>query len=160
MYRPSTQYSSTRPFKIYVSLLDKWEIGAPLTEALIYDALKSIKKYVDENSDGAEEVSQVFKNMPAHLLTFIFQVLLTAHSLYDAVEPKAIWKHLYKEVRKEILTCEDQRKVIPYCTEGQPTLLTIHHQCIDVFLFVLRTFRMEDTEVQSIHLPLIFSAII
>ena len=57
MYRPSTQYSSTRPFKIYVSLLDKWEIGAPLTEALIYDALKSIKKYADENSDGAEEVS-------------------------------------------------------------------------------------------------------
>lgn len=29
-----------------------------------------------------------------------------------------------------------------------------------MFLFILKTFRMEDTEVQSIHLPLIFSAII
>lgn len=60
MYRPSTQYSSTRPFKIYVSLLDKWEIGAPLTEVLIYDALESVKKYVDENADASEEVISYF----------------------------------------------------------------------------------------------------
>ena len=39
MYSSSRDYSTTRPFKIFVSLLDKWEIGSPLTEVLIYDAL-------------------------------------------------------------------------------------------------------------------------
>lgn len=57
MFHPSSEYSTTRPFKIYISLLDKWEIGAPLTEVLIYDALKSIKGYARDNKDGGEDVS-------------------------------------------------------------------------------------------------------
>ena len=56
MFNPSSAYSVTRPFKIYVSLLDKWEIGAPLTEVLVYDALKSIKRLVCESADGGGEV--------------------------------------------------------------------------------------------------------
>lgn len=57
MLTPSSEYSATRPFKIYISLLDKWEIGAPLTEVLIYDALKSIKNSVKESPTSGEDVS-------------------------------------------------------------------------------------------------------
>lgn len=57
MLTPSSEYSATRPYKIYISLLDKWEIGAPLTEILIYDALKSIKNSVKENPNTGEDVS-------------------------------------------------------------------------------------------------------
>lgn len=58
MYKPSSEYSLARPFRIYISLLDKWEIGTPLTEVLIYDALRSVKKIVGENVDSGEDVSQ------------------------------------------------------------------------------------------------------
>jgi hypothetical protein len=42
MFEPSKDYSQSRPFKIFISLLDKWEIGAPLTHVLVYDAFKAI----------------------------------------------------------------------------------------------------------------------
>ena len=53
---PSCLYTHARPFKIFVSLLDKWEIGAPLTEAMIYDALNAIKQSVQSSSEKSEEV--------------------------------------------------------------------------------------------------------
>ncbi|THH09322.1 hypothetical protein EW145_g2101 [Phellinidium pouzarii] len=124
MYNPSSDYSNARPFKIYISLLDKWEIGAPLTEVLIYDALKSIKKTVDKSTDGGEDI------------------LITANTLYESVELRAVWKQLFKTVRDEILNSETERT------------------CIDVLLFVLKNFRVEDDEVQNIHLPLIFCALV
>lgn len=56
MFKPSTEYPESRPFKIFVSLLDKWEIGGPLTEVLVYNAFKAIKGSVEANPDNAEEV--------------------------------------------------------------------------------------------------------
>ncbi|EJC98757.1 uncharacterized protein FOMMEDRAFT_170958 [Fomitiporia mediterranea MF3/22] len=123
MFHPSSEYSITRPFKIYISLLDKWEIGSPLTEVLIYDVLKSIKSSVQNSTDGGEEI------------------LVTANTLYEAVEPRAIWKQLFKAVRNEVLNT------------------TSETECIGMLLFVLKTFRMEDDEVQKLHLPLVFCAL-
>lgn len=53
---PSGEYSESRPFKIFISLLDKWEIGAPLTQALAYDSFKAIKHLGDHASDSSEDV--------------------------------------------------------------------------------------------------------
>jgi hypothetical protein len=49
---------SARPFRIFVSLLDRWEVGYPLSMVLVYDALNvamqvnqngSVEKVVKEN---------------------------------------------------------------------------------------------------------------
>jgi hypothetical protein len=32
-----------RPFKIFISLLDKWEIGSLLTDVLVLDAFRALK---------------------------------------------------------------------------------------------------------------------
>ena len=56
MFKPSTEYSESRPFKIFVSLLDKWEIGNPLTEVLVYNAFKAIKLFVEAGSEKTEDV--------------------------------------------------------------------------------------------------------
>jgi hypothetical protein len=56
MMHPSCLYTHARPFKIFISLLDKWEIGSPLTEAIIYDALKAIKQSVQSSSEKGEDV--------------------------------------------------------------------------------------------------------
>jgi hypothetical protein len=58
MFTPSGDYSESRPFKIFISLLDKWEIGAALTDVLVYDAFRAIKQFVESNPDTAEDVRQ------------------------------------------------------------------------------------------------------
>jgi hypothetical protein len=58
MFEPSGDYSESRPFKIFISLLDKWEIGVALTDGLVYDALRAIKQFVELNPDMAEDVRQ------------------------------------------------------------------------------------------------------
>lgn len=57
MFSPSAEYSESRPFKIFISLLDKWEVGGPLTEALIFDAFKALKKCIESNVNNGEDVS-------------------------------------------------------------------------------------------------------
>lgn len=66
MFKPSAEYSESRPFKIFVSLLDKWEVGGPLTEVLIYNAFKAIKSYVESGSENTEDVSTEDSPLPHH----------------------------------------------------------------------------------------------
>lgn len=56
MFFPSSDYSESRPFKIFISLLDKWEIGSALTDVLVYDAFKAVKQFVESNPDNSEDV--------------------------------------------------------------------------------------------------------
>jgi hypothetical protein len=54
MFSPSGEYSESRPFKIFISLLDKWEIGSPLTDVLVLDAFRALKQLLA--SGGADDV--------------------------------------------------------------------------------------------------------
>lgn len=56
MFNPSPEYSQSRPFKIFISLLDKFEIGLPLTEVLVYDAFKALRKALDSGPDSSDDV--------------------------------------------------------------------------------------------------------
>jgi hypothetical protein len=57
MISPSGEYAESRPFKIFISMLDKWEIGAPLTETLVYDAFKAVMNLMENPKEGGEDVS-------------------------------------------------------------------------------------------------------
>ena len=57
MFNPSTEYPGSRPFKIFVSLLDKWEVGGPLTEVLVYNAFRAIEKHVEAGTESSGDVS-------------------------------------------------------------------------------------------------------
>lgn len=57
---PSGEYAESRPFKIFISLLDKWEIGSILTETLIYDAFKAIRNFILNPREGGEDVRRHF----------------------------------------------------------------------------------------------------
>lgn len=43
-----------RPFKIFISLLDKWDIGAPLTEVLVLDAFSALRNTLRPDDDHDE----------------------------------------------------------------------------------------------------------
>ena len=74
MMHPSSLYTNARPFKIFISLLDKWEIGSPLTEVLIYDALTAIKQSVQSLSEKGEDVGITLPVLRATLMLFEIRV--------------------------------------------------------------------------------------
>ena len=69
MFYPSAEYPESRPFKIFVSLLDKWEVGGPLTEVLVYNSLKAIEKHIKAENEASEDVSPEIPPGNTHLLT-------------------------------------------------------------------------------------------
>ncbi|KAG2155714.1 Dopey, N-terminal-domain-containing protein [Suillus clintonianus] len=123
MFAPSGEYSESRPFKIFISLLDKWEIGSALTDVLVLDALKAIRFLMQRDAEERNE-----------------DISMTASTLYEAVEPSILWKQLLAAMMKDL-------------TEDNKT------GAIDLTLFLLRSLPMQDDEVRSIHLPVIFAAI-
>ncbi|KAG1886069.1 Dopey, N-terminal-domain-containing protein [Suillus subluteus] len=123
MFAPSGEYSESQPFKIFISLLDKWEIGSALTDVLVLDALKAIRFLMQRNAEERNE-----------------DISMTASTLYEAVEPSILWKQLLAAIMKDL-------------TEDSKT------GAIDLTLFLLRSLPMQDDEVRSIHLPVIFAAI-
>ncbi|KAJ1302793.1 hypothetical protein OPQ81_003100 [Rhizoctonia solani] len=74
----------TRPFKIFVSLLDRWEIGGPLTESLVVDAFGALKNALERSPDNLD-------------------IVTAASTLYEAIEPQILWQQLYTTARTEIL---------------------------------------------------------
>lgn len=66
---------------------------------------------------------------------------MTASTLYEAVEPHVVWKQLLKSIISEIMDETPRTEAI----------------CMTKFL--LETFQVQDEEVQTIHLPIVFSAI-
>jgi hypothetical protein len=47
-----------KPFKVFLSLLDRWEVGATLSERLAVTSLEAIKHIVENNPGTREEVSR------------------------------------------------------------------------------------------------------
>ncbi|KAH8099733.1 Dopey, N-terminal-domain-containing protein [Cristinia sonorae] len=122
MFSPSTEYARSRPFKIFVSLLDKWEIGSALSEALVLDAFKAIKIGIDSGFDTGEDMT------------------MTASTLYEAVEPSALWRQLLKSVLSDI--------------EGRNS----SYEGLHMVLHLLSAYHQHDEEIENIHLPIVFAA--
>ncbi|KAI6154002.1 Dopey, N-terminal-domain-containing protein [Pisolithus tinctorius] len=123
MFTPSEEYAESRPFKIFISLLDKWEIGSPLTEVLIYDALKAIHQHMQSKSDTSDDVA------------------MTASTLLEAVEPSILWRQLFRSILHSI---DDGKRL----------------EAIHLTLFLLRELQVHDDEVRSVHLPIVFAALV
>ncbi|KAK3825766.1 MAG: Dopey, N-terminal-domain-containing protein [Benniella sp.] len=68
-------HESQKPYRVFVSLLDEWNIGYPVIQAVFLDALKSLKRHVDSGNHGAE-------------------LIHTATIWIDMTEPYLIWQKL------------------------------------------------------------------
>ncbi|KAF9115351.1 hypothetical protein BGX27_008120 [Mortierella sp. AM989] len=70
---------SQKPYRVFVSLLDEWDIGYPVIQAVFLDALLSLKRHVDSGNHGAE-------------------LIHTATMWVDMTDPYLIWKKLSEAV--------------------------------------------------------------
>lgn len=85
-------------------------------------------------------------------------MVVTAGTLYEAVEPHLIWKQLLTSVIADITgdgTSVEVLVIIP----GLDVVSEHHSQAIRMVMFILKTFSLQDEEIQLIHLPVVFSAI-
>ncbi|RPD65070.1 hypothetical protein L227DRAFT_519769 [Lentinus tigrinus ALCF2SS1-6] len=124
MFNPSPEYSQSRPFKIFISLLDKFEIGLPLTEVLVYDAFTALRKALDSGPDSSDDL------------------IMTGSTLYEAVEQHALWNRLLTAVMADLDPAQSQKK-----------------GC-GMVKYLLTTFHTHDEEIETIHLPVVFTAIL
>ncbi|GAA5879237.1 hypothetical protein JCM8547_003940, partial [Rhodosporidiobolus lusitaniae] len=72
-----------RPFKIFISLLDKWEIGAQLTDVLVLEAFDALRKSLRPADDHDE-------------------LLMTGNMLFEILDPFLLWKQIYAAVKAEL----------------------------------------------------------
>ncbi|BGP38275.1 hypothetical protein JCM10449v2_002204 [Rhodotorula kratochvilovae] len=71
-----------RGFKVFISLLDKWEIGALLTERCVVDAATALRgKLAEGESD---------------------ELLMTGNMLFEVLDPFLLWKQLFAAVRADL----------------------------------------------------------
>ncbi|GAA6000168.1 hypothetical protein JCM10207_007887 [Rhodosporidiobolus poonsookiae] len=72
-----------RPFKIFISLLDKWEIGAQLTDVLVLEAFEALRRSLRPGDDHDE-------------------LLMTGNMLFEILDPFLLWKQVYAAVKGEL----------------------------------------------------------
>ena len=58
----SQSIDAQRPFKVFLSLLDRWEVGAALSDRLVVPALEAIRAGLPRvSAEIREEVRSLFK---------------------------------------------------------------------------------------------------
>ncbi|KAK4687443.1 hypothetical protein P7C73_g2673, partial [Tremellales sp. Uapishka_1] len=129
-----------RPFKIFLSLMDKWEVDAALSEKLGIPALRAIKLALPTLPIMLkEEVSCQKRN------ALIEQAINTASAVYEAVEPIILWRFLYNAVTEELNgNVSDVRLSKKETANGQG---------IEMTSWLLESIPQHDQEVNCIHAP-------
>ncbi|PWN45010.1 hypothetical protein IE81DRAFT_309697 [Ceraceosorus guamensis] len=123
-----------RPLRIFVSLLDKWEIGQALTNDLVIDLLRALQ------SQLAEDVNP----RPVG----VGEILTTAKMLFEAIDPFATYRQFFSALHAEMSFRDESSQGSSSSTSA-----------IVLLQFVLQTFRVHDEETRQIHIPMLVSAL-
>lgn len=125
-----------RPYKIFVSLLDKWSIGQPLTNVLILDTYHSLQHQM-KGVEGEATASD------ASLKAAATDISTTAKMLFEVVDPFATYRQFYYAIVDEM--------------QGTQKL---SYSAISLLRFVFKSFRVHDEESRQIHLPVLLSTML
>jgi hypothetical protein len=115
----------SRPLRLSLALLDRWEIGSLVVPQIFLPALKQVWKY--HNSSASKEARG--------------EVLRSANMFFDAAESSLIWSEIAK-LAMQALSGEQSRL---------PTSLEI----LDFLNFILNNFNVREEEMQVIHMPFV-----
>ncbi|TIC37851.1 hypothetical protein E3Q09_00517 [Wallemia mellicola] len=78
----STKSFDSRPYKIFISLLDKWEIGNNLTENVITEIIRSLKYHLENENDSAD-------------------VKIITSMVLETVDIRLLWKAMNEQITVE-----------------------------------------------------------
>lgn len=128
----STEIEQQRPYKILISLMDKWELGQPIVNNIFIDSLISLKSNM-----GSKQQMEVMK---------------TANMWMDMVEPYLICMKLFELIDTGFpsTTTTNTKKTSKF----SDTL-----ESLRLVEFTLESFQFADDEIKHIHFPLIVAAL-
>lgn len=116
--------SKARPFRICLSLMDRWEIGGLVVPKIFLTAMESVWQYQKANLSKE---------------SFI-EVLRSANVFFDGVESGLIWGELSKLLLNAL-------------QEDEPGLQYTQDR-LDLVLFIITKFNIQDEEMTLLHIPL------
>ena len=90
MAATAPQQADLRPFKILVSLLDRWEIGSPVSERLSLSSLLHLQHLASQSSGVGRQ-----------------EVMTTVAAIYEGVEPSVTWRGFYQAVKQHHAAIEE-----------------------------------------------------
>ncbi|KAL8938921.1 MAG: hypothetical protein Q9216_003641 [Gyalolechia sp. 2 TL-2023] len=120
-----TTTEKARPFRVALALMDRWEIGSLVVPIIFLPALKSVWRYQ--------------KAAPTH--EDYNEVLRSASSFFDGVESGLIWD----EISNKLLHATDMRV----------SDLQAFHESLELALFVVTNFDLQEEEMLVSHIPLL-----
>ncbi|SPO28829.1 related to DOP1 - strong similarity to developmental regulatory gene, dopey (dopA) [Ustilago trichophora] len=126
-----------KPYRIFVSLLDKWEIGQSLTRVLALDAFYAISLQV---ARGHEE-----------------DLMTTAKMLFEVVDPFLLYGNFLDAIVEQFQASTELAEA--GAQEVKQAKATDPHSPLALLCFVLKAFHIHDEETKQIHVPLLFAAI-
>lgn len=132
-----------RPFRIFLALLDKWSVGALLTERAALDVLQALKVQV-ESVIPARNPSNDPIAIPSSVREEARELLTTTGMLFDAMD-------------KEIFTRAMLREIAADLDSSQPIR---HGSAIELLLFLLDNFGFDDEVSKNVHLPNLLAALL
>lgn len=124
-----------RPFRICLSLMDRWEIGGLVVPQIFLPAMESVWQYqrLAPSKEALEEV------------------LRSANVFFDAIESSLIWAELTKIVIGALKTKDPK--------PSEVDLLSPKDR-LDLVLFVITNFNIREEEMLAIHIPMVTLALI
>ncbi|CDW94802.1 hypothetical protein, partial [Sporisorium scitamineum] len=121
-----------KPYRIFVSLLDKWEIGQSLTRVLALDAFHAISLQV---ARGQQE-----------------ELMTTARMLFEVVDPFLLYGRCLEAITDQFRP--QASSSTPGSASRPPT-----HSMLALLCFIFKAFHIHDEETKQIHVPLLFAAV-
>ncbi|KDN44268.1 hypothetical protein K437DRAFT_257137 [Tilletiaria anomala UBC 951] len=130
------------PYRVFISLLDKWEIGQPLSNVIILDIFSSLQKLREAGTTAMPEQDGMGT---------------TAKMLFEVVDPFAMYRQFYFALKHEL---DPAVNATNQTTASTRTVEEEKDSAVKLLAFVLKSFPVHDDETRQIHLPALFSGLL
>ncbi len=139
-----TSLEKARPFRICLSLMDRWEIGGLVVPRIFRPAMESIWRY-----QGVAPSKEAFA-----------EVLRSASVFFDGIESGLIWAELNQIMINDLGGGQDDGSNTKQPldsmenTNTQPLSELSAESRLDLALFIITKFNIREEEMLALHIPL------
>ena len=120
--------AKARPFRICLSLMDRWEIGGLVVPRIFRPAMESIHRY-EQIAPSQDSFSEVLRS---------------ANVFFDGIQSRQIWKELVVMI-SETVDPQILRKADEFLEQAQ--------RQIDLAWFIVSKFDIREEDMLALHLP-------
>lgn len=121
-----------RPFRICLSLMDRWEIGGLVVPLVFLPAIRSVKRYQVEEGVEKKEFQEVLRS---------------ASVFFNGVESGLIWS----EINSLIFAALEDDTTAPIGAEHQ---ISRKMASLELVRFIINHFNISEEEMLAVHIPL------